>query len=117
EERVVEISQRGVVDAQLVFRLTEAGLQRAAEAMAACRYCGPAPVSLEEYRKRIEAQSLERDNVGDQDLRDALADMLVSDGLLEDLGSALNSGRSIYLYGPSGGGKTSLAERMVTALP
>lgn len=116
EERAVDISQRGVVDAQLVFRLTEAGLQRAADAMAASRYCGPAPVSLEEYRKRIEAQSLERGNVGSQYLRSALADMVVAEELLEDLGSALNSGRSIYLYGPSGGGKTSLAERMVAAL-
>jgi len=117
EERVVDISRRGTVDAQLAFRLTEAGFQRAAEAAAASRYCGPAPVSLDEYRKRIETQSLERTNVNGPDLRRALADMVVGEDLLEDLGAALNSGRSIYLYGPSGSGKTSLAERMVAALP
>jgi predicted ATPase with chaperone activity len=117
EERLVDISRRGTVDAQLAFRLTGAGLQRADEAMAASRYCGPAPVSLEEYRRRMELQSLERADVDGADLREALADLIVGEDLLEDLGSALSSGRSIYLYGPSGSGKTSLAERMVFALP
>ncbi len=117
EERVVDIGQRGTVDAQLGFRLTEAGRQRAAEALAASQYCGPAPVSLDEYRERIEIQSLERMNISSLDLRNALADMMVGEDLLEDLGSALNSGRSIYLYGASGAGKTSLAERLVAALP
>lgn len=117
EERAADISQRGLVDAQLAFRLTETGFQRAMEAMAANRYCGPAPVSLEEYGRYVRGQASDRDGVGSQELRAALADMMVSDALLEELGSALSSGRSIYLYGPSGSGKTSLAERMVGALP
>jgi len=117
EQHAVDVSGRGAVDAQMVFRLTEIGRQRAAEALAASHYCGPAPVTLGQYRRRIEHQSIERAIVGGVDLGRALSDMVVSERLLEDLGAALNSGRSIYLYGPSGSGKTSLAERMIAALP
>ncbi|MEB2319958.1 MAG: ATP-binding protein [Pseudomonadota bacterium] len=117
ERRLIDISQRGMVDAQMGFRLTDTGRQRAAEAMAASRYCGAAPVSLDQYRRCIERQAIDRADVDGTDLRDALSDLAVTDGLFEDLGSALNSGRSIYLYGPSGSGKTSLAERLIGALP
>jgi predicted ATPase with chaperone activity len=46
-------------------------------------------------------------------LRAAFSDIVVPDRLLDQLGPALISQNSIFLYGPSGNGKTSIAERML----
>jgi SpoVK/Ycf46/Vps4 family AAA+-type ATPase len=46
-------------------------------------------------------------------LRSAFSDLVVTDRLLDELGPALISQSSIFLYGPSGNGKTSIAERML----
>src|SRR6476661_8476160 len=40
-------------------------------------------------------------------------DLIVTDRLLDQLGPALISQKSIFVYGPTGNGKTSLAERML----
>ena len=39
-----------------------------------------------------------------------LAHLTVTADLMDKLGPAVNSGRSLFLYGPPGNGKTSLAE-------
>ena len=46
-------------------------------------------------------------------LRSAFSDLVVNDQLLDQLGPALISQNSIFVYGPTGNGKTSLAERML----
>ena len=46
-------------------------------------------------------------------LRDALSDLVLSDRMLDQLGPAIISQKSLFLYGPSGNGKTSLAERLL----
>jgi SpoVK/Ycf46/Vps4 family AAA+-type ATPase len=43
-------------------------------------------------------------------VRSATADLVLRPELLDRLGPAVNSGRSIFLYGPSGDGKTAIAE-------
>ena len=45
-------------------------------------------------------------------MRRAFADLVVDDVLLDQIGPAFASGGAIFLYGPAGTGKTSLAERM-----
>jgi len=46
-------------------------------------------------------------------LRAAFSDMVVPDSLLDQLGPALIEQSSIFLYGPAGNGKSSLAERLL----
>ena len=46
-------------------------------------------------------------------LRQAFSDLVVSDRMLDQLGPAIISHNSIFVYGPTGNGKTSLAERML----
>ena len=46
-------------------------------------------------------------------LRSAFSDLVVPRSLLDQLGPALISQNSIFVYGPTGNGKTSLAERML----
>ena len=50
------------------------------------------------------------------DMRRAFSDLTLSSRVLGQLGQALMSGRSLFLYGPPGNGKTSVAERMLGAL-
>lgn len=116
ESRAIEVTRRGALDTQVSFTLTDEGARRAAAALALCQYTGPAPVSLAQYRDRMQAQTLSGTSVQAERVRAAFADLVLSESLVDDLGIALNSGRAIFLYGPSGSGKTSLAERMLHAL-
>ena len=52
-------------------------------------------------------------NINRKVLRDAFSDLIVTDRLLDQLGPALISQKSVFVYGPTGNGKTSLAERML----
>ena len=70
---------------------------------------GPAPVPLEDYWDWVEAQSINQVKVEKEQLRGVFADYVVPDHFLNKLGPAINSGRSIFLFGPSGNGKTLMA--------
>jgi hypothetical protein len=97
-----------------VFSLSPSGRRMAAERAATSRYAGPAPVSLESWKTAVRAQVATVRATRDR-LRAAFSDIVVSDQLLDALGPALISQRSIFLYGPSGTGKTTIAERLARA--
>ena len=99
---------KGMQGNDYVFSLTTAGRALAAERASICSYAGPAPVSLAEYDRGVRAQTA-RVRVNRNSLRQALADLVLTDRLLDQLGPALISQRSLFLYGPTGNGKTSLA--------
>jgi SpoVK/Ycf46/Vps4 family AAA+-type ATPase len=84
----------------------------AAERYRICHYAGAAPVSLAEYDVAAKAQ-VAKVRVDRRTLQRAFADMVLTDGFLDQLGPAILSQTSIFLYGPTGNGKTSLAERML----
>jgi len=92
------------------FILTDKGREYAKDALGRSTYVGPAPVPIEQYNRIVNAQSGENPLLGVDDLRAGLAHMVVSEEILHKLGPAVNSGRSMFLYGPPGNGKTSLAE-------
>ncbi len=46
----------------------------------------------------------------------AFNDIVITDAMLRRIGPAVNSARSIFLYGPPGNGKTTIAERMARLL-
>src|SRR5262245_16490571 len=92
------------------FTLTDKGREYAKDALGRSTYVGPAPVPIEQYNRIVTAQGGENPTLGVDDLRQGLAHMVVSEEILHKLGPAVNSGRSMFLYGPPGNGKTSLAE-------
>jgi predicted ATPase with chaperone activity len=90
--------------------LTDQGRKRAAELLEICGYIGPAPVPLEDYRKMTVAQTVKNVNVTQETLKQAFSNLVVNERAMKRLGPAIISGRSIFLYGPPGNGKTSFAE-------
>jgi predicted ATPase with chaperone activity len=84
----------------------------AAERFQVTQYAGAAPVSLKDYDAATKAQAA-RVEIDRATLRYVFQDLVVSDQLLDQLGPALISQSSIFVYGPTGNGKTSLAERML----
>lgn len=98
--------------AELSYTLTETGRQRAMDALEQCRYAGPAPVSIGDFNDRVNLQKLTNEAITYKRIQAALGDLTVEDSLIEQAGPALNSGRSMLMYGPPGNGKTSVALRL-----
>ena len=94
---------------EMYYALTDQGKALAEQALEANRYIGPAPVPLEDYWDWVEAQTIHQVRVEMARLREVFADFEVSPGLLDKIGPAVNSGRSIFLFGPSGNGKTVMS--------
>jgi len=88
---------------------TSAGKTRALELLANNQYSGPAPVSLEDYVKRINAQTVRNIQITPQDLPRAFADLVLNTSMLNQIGTAVLSGRAVFLYGATGTGKTTIA--------
>lgn len=110
KQQLVEV--KGLTGQDYSFDLTTAGRNLAAERSQMCNYVGPAPVSLDEYSCAVKAQAAKL-KVNRAGLRRAFADLVVSDSLLDQLGPALVSQQSLFLYGPTGNGKTSYSERLL----
>ncbi len=78
---------------------------------------GPAPVPLGEYKKMIEFQTIKNILVIEDNVKKAFSDLVVSGQLLKRLGPAISSGNAMYIYGPPGNGKSTIAETIGRVLP
>jgi hypothetical protein len=110
QQQLVEI--KGMSGNDYQFVLSAAGKQLASERFQVSQYAGACPVSLNEYHAATKSQSA-RISVDRRLLRQAFSDLVVSDKMLDQMGPAIISQTSIFVYGPTGNGKTSLAERML----
>ena len=110
QQQLVEV--KGMIGNDYHFTLSAAGKLLASERFQITQYAGAAPVSLRDYHSATKAQQAQV-RVDRKALRSAFSDLVVPDGLLDQLGPALISQNSIFIYGPTGNGKTSLAERML----
>ena len=110
-EKLIEVksSQGGLGEGSYQYAITGAGIQRAREALERSQYAGPTPVPIEIYNDSIIKQSRGRVKVNEAQLNQLLSELVLSESILQRLGPALNSGTSIFLYGPPGDGKTSIA--------
>jgi hypothetical protein len=109
-QQLIEV--KGMIGNDYSFVLSQAGRQLASDRFAIVQYASAAPVSLKDYVAATKLQAA-RVFVDRRTLRMAFSDLVVPDRLLDQLGPALISQNSIFLYGPSGNGKTSIAERML----
>jgi predicted ATPase with chaperone activity len=103
-------SDAGIND--FAYILTEQGRAKALVALESSAYVGAAPVPFSEYLKSVEKQSIQKENPGVEELKDAFHDLMLEKYVFYTLGPAINSGRGVFLYGAPGNGKTSIAKRV-----
>ncbi len=110
-EKLIEVksSQGGLGEGAYTYAITGAGIARAREALDRSQYAGPAPVPFDVYNDSIRRQKSGRLTVTTRTMRQILSQLVISEATFQSLGPALNSGTSIFLYGPPGNGKTSIA--------
>jgi hypothetical protein len=105
------LEYHGAVGRDYRIGLTERGQRLTAERMADGRHVAHMPVPIDDYRQLVDAQrasvTLTRALA-----KQVYADLVLEDGLLDQIGPAFVSDGAIFFYGPPGTGKTSLAERM-----
>jgi hypothetical protein len=114
-QRLVEIlGQSGAITHR--YAISQRGAEQASRLMEICGYIGPAPVSLESYTAAMEQQLVEFPEIVPSQVESAVADLVLPEEAVSMAGLALSSGRTLFLHGPPGNGKTSLARLMHRAL-
>ena len=98
------------------YQLSDAGRRRAQEALAQSEYYGAMPIPLDLYREQVKRQSIRNVQITRDRLTNAMSHLILPDGLLDQLGPAVSSGRSILMYGPPGNGKSSISNGIRDAL-
>ena len=96
-----------------VFMLSESGRKRARECYEINQYVGPAPVPLAQYVAAVKAQKPPKGWLTREGLSKAYGHMVMHPRTLSQIGPAVNSGKSLLMYGQPGNGKTYMAEALV----
>jgi predicted ATPase with chaperone activity len=100
----------GVLSITYRYTLTEKGHNKVQEALERSMYAGPCPVTLDDYTYSVQRQTVRNVTVTREALSKAFSGLVFSQQTLDQIGPAINSGRSIFLFGPPGNGKTTIAE-------
>ena len=112
QDKLIEVKTSqgsGLGEGAYTYGITGQGMTRAREALERSQYAGPAPVPFEVYNEAIRRQKSGRISVTTRTMRQILSQLVISESTFQRLGPALNSGTSIFMYGPPGNGKTSVA--------
>jgi predicted ATPase with chaperone activity len=98
------------------YALLERGWARVFQSMSICSYVGPAPVTLKSYTRMIVQQMRCRAPATRAALEKTLSHLVLTEDVKRTLGVVLSSGRSLFLSGPPGNGKTAMARALVNAI-
>jgi predicted ATPase with chaperone activity len=117
EQYVEVVGSEGTSESQYKYALTVKGMEKAEEVLRRNQYNGPTPVAFEQYVEAQERQSVRGLRIDKEVERCELAHLTLDDDTFYALGAAVNSGRSMLLYGNSGNGKSSAAGAIGRMLP
>jgi predicted ATPase with chaperone activity len=111
-EHLVEVSKAdsGLGRLGYIYSLTDAGKVRARDAFERSAYVGPVPVPIALYTRAVELQTRQRQKVTADQVRGSLKHLILPDTFHRRIGPAINSGSSLFLHGPPGNGKTTIAQ-------
>ena len=114
QERLVEVSQSAsnTMAYNYIYKLTDIGVARARDALERSQYVGPVPVSVDQYCKAVDLQTAGPRQVSAAEVQQVLSDLILPAEFHKTIGPAVNSAASLLLYGPSGNGKTTIAQRI-----
>ena len=100
----------GLGESAYQYVISLKGSEKAREVLDRGQYVGPAPVPIEVYSDAFRKQPLKNVAIHQRVMRQALSHMVLNERIFNQVGPAANSDRSIFLYGPPGNGKTTIAE-------
>jgi predicted ATPase with chaperone activity len=112
KEQLCEV--KGMVGGVHRVTTTTLGNSRAHELLGLSHYAGPVPVSLDDYTQQVRAQTIRGGNFHVPDVEKAFSHLVLHPITVSQLGTAIASGRSIILHGPSGVGKTVVSETLAS---
>jgi predicted ATPase with chaperone activity len=115
-EGLVEETMMSSQASKAQYRVTQRGREHAIRSMEVCAYIGPAPVSLEAYAAMLRWQFAQTPEVQPDHVNAALSTLVLTPNAVQMAGLAVSSGRSLFVYGPSGNGKSSLGRQIHSAL-
>jgi len=99
------------------YRITDAGRERASLFLQSNHYVGVAPVPLEQYRSYMgRFRETVVNDVTPERVRAAFGHLVLSERVLDQLGPAIRVGRSLFVYGPPGNGKTVISQAISNLL-
>jgi predicted ATPase with chaperone activity len=98
------------------YRITQRGREHAERLLQVCGYIGPAPVHLQAYAAMLRWQFANTPPVKPEHVAAALSGLVLAPKAAQLAGLAVSSGRSLFVYGPPGNGKSSLGRQIHAAL-
>lgn len=116
ERRLLHIigTTSGSLSEQFRYALTVEGQDMAREAFHRNAYVGPAPITMTQFMRQVRAQSIRKNRVTAEELKEAMKFAVLPKGFIHKIGPAVNLGEAILVYGPPGNGKTMLASQIGT---
>ena len=114
--RMTSLAPGEDITAGMEHQISGTGRQRARELLELNQYAGPAPVPIGEYTAMAEQQGMVDGVVTRARLADAFDHLVLPREVLDHLGPALSARDAIFLHGPPGNGKTSIAEAAATLM-
>jgi predicted ATPase with chaperone activity len=110
DEKLLQVDGGDLVgEVSYRFSLTDLGRERAKAAMEQCAYVGPAPVPLEDYVEQCYRQTVTGLVCYPEVLKAPFSHLVLKEEMFNNLGPAIISGKSVFIYGPPGNGKTAMA--------
>jgi predicted ATPase with chaperone activity len=117
QEHLVEVTSAGTMGSlSFTYSLTQAGIERARDALERSQYVGRIPVSLDLYTKAILLQTGKARHITPKQVKGALSHLILPEHFHRRIGPAVSAGSSLFLYGPPGNGKTTIAQSIAKLL-
>lgn len=115
-DHMVEVVKASALRISYTYRLTDEGVNRARDALERTQYIGPFPVDIDAYRQAILLQTSAHQKLEPTEVKQALSHMILPENFHRRIGPAINASSSLFLYGPPGNGKTTVANAIAQLL-
>lgn len=117
EQMAEVVGSAGMGEQLYQYSLSSRGLEKAEEALSRNHYIGPAPVPFEVYLDVLRRQSVRSMRLTPEVVEGAISHLVIRDSVANALGPAVNSGKSLLLYGGSGNGKSTITGAIGRMMP
>jgi len=116
-EKWIEVrGQTGIGEAAYEYLISEKGSSKAQEVIGRSSYAGACPVTLNQYVYAMKMQARMKSFVTRDTIDRALAGFDFAQEVKDRIGPAVNGGKAVFMHGPPGNGKTTVASKVGRAV-